>query len=190
MREHRHTGREPHHHQKHESPPPWIRHWLRGGWGGPPPWAGPRRARRGDVRAAVLALLVERPMHGYDLIQGLEERSGGMWRPSPGSIYPTLQMLEDEGLVTSEERDGKKAYSLTDLGRAEVEARKERSGGTAPWDFASGGPEEFVRLRDTVFQLGAAAMQVARTGSGEQVARAADVLTETRKRLYAILAED
>jgi len=141
------------------------------------------------VRTALLALLGEKPMHGYDLIRELEERSGGFWRPSPGSIYPTLQMLEDEGLVTSEERDGKRVYSITDAGRAELEARRERAGGAAPWEVG-GGDEGFLRLRDVVFQVGAAAMQVARAGSAEQVARAAEILTEARKKLYAILAED
>src|ERR671933_2357515 len=105
----------------------------RGAW--PPPWAfawgaaGPR-VRRGDVRAAILALLAERPMHGYEMIQELDARTGGLWRPSAGSIYPTLQLLEDEGLVRSDEGGDRRRYSLTDAGRAEV-ARRE---GPPPWD--------------------------------------------------------
>src|SRR6266511_2032867 len=145
------------------------------GWFGPPPWAG-RRARRGDVRAALLALLAEKPMHGYDVIQELESRSGGAWRPSPGSIYPTLQMLEDGGLVTSEDRDGKRVYSLTEVGKAEVEERKERTGGAPPWEFGSGGGE--------------VQMQVARTGTTQQMKQAGELVAEARKKVYAILAQD
>src|SRR5215211_6725890 len=96
------------------------------------------RGRRGDVRGAVLALLAEEPMHGYEMIQRLEERTGGRWRPSAGSIYPTLQLLEDEGLVSSEEVDGRRVFSLTDDGR---KAAEERGDGPAPWE---GGEESSV----------------------------------------------
>jgi DNA-binding PadR family transcriptional regulator len=183
----RHGQGYPHHHEAFG--PFGGRHgrWA-AGWFGGPPWAGGRRARRGDVRAALLALLAEKPMHGYDLIRELEERSGGMWRPSPGSIYPTLQMLEDEGLVTSNEQDGKRVYSITDVGKAELEERKER-GGAAPWEFEELGAEGLPKLRESMFQLGAAAVQVARTGSAEQRARAAEILSEARKKLYTILSE-
>jgi DNA-binding PadR family transcriptional regulator len=126
-------------------------------------------------------------MHGYDLIRELEERSGGMWRPSPGSVYPTLQLLEDEGLVAGEERDGKRVFSLTDAGRAELQERRDR-GGAEPWEFGPLG-EGLTQLRDAVFQTAAAAMQVARTGSDAQRARAAEVLAEARKKIYALLAE-
>jgi DNA-binding PadR family transcriptional regulator len=144
--------------------------------------------RRGDVRSALLAVLAEQPMHGYDLIRELEERSGGMWRPSPGSVYPTLQMLEDEGLVSVEERDGKKVYTLTDAGREEVERRKERAGGGAPWDVGEGS-ERFGDLRDAGFQLVHAAMQVMRTGTAEQATKAAEIMTEARRKIYALLSE-
>ncbi len=170
---------------------PEGQHWrgrrgrFAGPWFGPPPWAG--RRRRGDVRAAILAVLADRPMHGYDLIGELEQRSGGMWRPSPGSVYPTLQMLEDEGLVTAEERDGKRVYSLTDVGQAEVDARKER-GVSDPWEFG-GGSEALVQLRDAAFQLAAAAMQVARAGGEAQMKNAAEILAQARKKIYALLAE-
>ncbi len=183
-------GRGCRHHYHHEPGPPWGRHMRGGAWFGPP-WGPGRRARRGDVRTALLALVAEKPMHGYDVIRELEERSGGLWRPSPGSIYPTLQMLEDEGLLTSEEIDGKRVYSITDAGRAELAERRERTGGTPPWEVGEGpGWEGFATFRDSLFQLGAAAMQVARTGTAEQRTRAAEVLAEARKRLYAILAED
>ena len=181
----RHRGQ--HHH--HDSP--FGRrhggHWERA-WFGGQPWAGGRRAKRGDVRTALLTLLADEPKHGYDLIRELEERSGGAWRPSPGSIYPTLQLLEDEGLVTSEERDGKRVYTINDAGRAELEERRER-GGEEPWEFGALG-EGFGQLRDSGFQLAAAAMQVARTGSEAQRKQAAEVLAEARKKLYALLAED
>src|SRR4029079_4973789 len=93
------------------------------------------RMRRGDIRTAVLSVLAEAPGHGYDVMQTLEEKTGGAWRPSPGSVYPTLQLLEDEGLVRSVERDGKRIFEITDEGRAEVERRIEAAGGT-PWDVA------------------------------------------------------
>ena len=182
-----HKHRRPHHRHHHDSP---FRgrhgHWERA-WFGGPPWAGGRRAKRGDVRTALLRLLADEPKHGYDLIRELEERSGGAWRPSPGSIYPTLQLLEDEGLVTSEERDGKRVYTINDAGRAELEERRER-GGEEPWEFGPLG-EGFGQLRDSGFQLAAAAMQVAKTGSEAQRKQAAEVLAEARKKLYALLAE-
>ena len=153
---------------------------FRGPWGPQGP-----RARRGDVRAAIIALLAERPMHGYQVIQELESRTGGAWRVSPGSVYPTLQMLEEEGLIVGEEIEGKRVYSLTDSGRAQVES------GRAPWDEVAGEADETLHnLRDAGLKLGAAAMQVAHTGSKEQVDRAIGILNEARRQLYAILAED
>src|SRR5262245_12475327 len=141
--------------------------WHRGRWGGGP-WGPPfgrggggPRVRRGDVRAAILALLAERPMHGYEMIQELEARTDGLWRPSAGSIYPTLQLLEDEGHVTGEESEGKRRFSLTDAGRAEAEELER-----PPWEEVSDqGEGQASSLRDSAFQLGAAIVQVARTGS-------------------------
>jgi len=127
-------------------------------------------------------------MHGYDLIRELEQRSGGMWRPSPGSIYPTLQMLEDAGLVIGQEQDGKRVYSITDAGRAELAERRERGGDGAPWDFGPLG-EGLTQFREAAFQLAAAAMQIARTGTEQQRKHAAEILAEARKKLYALLAE-
>ena len=148
-----------------------------------------RRARRGDVRTAILALLAEQPMHGYQVIQELESRSGGAWRVSPGSVYPTLQMLEEEGLIASQEVEGKRVYSLTDAGRAQVESQKESS--RAPWDEVAGaGDETLHNLRDAALKLGAAAMQVAHAGSKEQIDRTVAILNDARRQLYAILAED
>src|SRR5690349_8967902 len=96
------------------------------------------RMRRGDIRTALLAVLAEGPGHGYDLMQALEDKTEGTWRPSPGSVYPTLQLLEDEGLVTSSERDGKRVFEITPDGRAEANRRIEEAGGT-PWELAGHG---------------------------------------------------
>src|SRR5947209_7088053 len=106
-----------------------------GGQGRPPHWRGGRggrRARRGDIRSAILLLLSEEPRNGYGLMQEIEERSGGIWRPSPGSVYPALSQLEDEGLVRVVEEDGRKSFTLTDEGTAHVEANRERIG--TPWE--------------------------------------------------------
>lgn len=158
---------------------------LRGQWGPPGP-----RARRGDVRAALLALLAEQPMHGYQVIQELEQRSRGAWRVSPGSVYPTLQLLEDEGLIASQEVDGRRVFALTDTGRALVEAQR-MEGQPAPWDEVAGEDDErFGNLRGAAFQLGSAAMQVAHAGSRDQVERTIAILNEARRKIYAILAED
>ena len=166
----------------------WRRHYYRHGWGHPRGFRGGHRARRGNVRAAILALLGERPMHGYEMIQELEERTGGQWRPSAGSIYPTLQLLEDEGLVSSEQVNGKRVFSLTDAGRKAAEAE---GSDAAPWEEAAEGAESpLARLRVAAAQAGAAAMQVAQAGSDEQINKAIEVLTEARRRLYSLLAEE
>ena len=145
-----------------------------------------RRARRGDVRGAIVTLLGERPMHGYEMIQLLEERTGGRWRPSAGSIYPTLQLLEDEGLVTAEEVDGRRVFSLTESGR---KAADERGTEKAPWD-AGEERAPLGELRTVAVQVGAATRQVGHAGSDEQITRAVEVLAETRRRLYSILAQE
>jgi DNA-binding PadR family transcriptional regulator len=145
------------------------------------------RARRGDVRASLLALLKERPMHGYEMIREIAERSGGSWRPSPGSVYPTLQMLEEEGLISSQESGGKRLFELTEEGRAEAD-----SGPEAPWQEA-GQSEHWETVRE-FGQAGAAVKdalrQVVLTGTAEQRAKALALLNDTRKKLYLILAED
>ncbi|MGH3438754.1 MAG: PadR family transcriptional regulator, partial [Sciscionella sp.] len=146
------------------------------------------RRRKGNVRAAVLALLTERAMHGYEMIQEITERSGGFWRPSPGSVYPTLQLLADEGLVESDESGGggRKLFTLTDTGRAEAE----KSHDAPPWEEVAGqvDPNE-VGLRSAAGQLTAAVMQVSLAASSAQKERAAQALNEARHQLYLILAE-
>jgi DNA-binding PadR family transcriptional regulator len=159
---------------------------------GPPrPWGPGRRGRgrrgRGDVRAAILALLAERPMHGYEMIQQLEARTGGVWRPSPGSVYPTLQLLEDEGLIAGEEGEGRRRFTLTDAGRAEAERQGQ---GQAPWEQVTAGVAPAAwNLRDAIAQIAQAAWSVGAAGNEAQQARALEVLNEARRRLYAILAE-
>ncbi|GAA1465057.1 PadR family transcriptional regulator [Microbacterium thalassium] len=149
---------------------------------------GGMRMGRGDVRSAVLALLAEGPMHGYQIIHEIEERSGGMWKPSPGSIYPTLQMLADEGLIVAEEKDGKKTYSLTDAGREEAEGSDDRS---APWEMPGmKDAQRMAALPKAGAKLAQAAAQVGKAGTKEQVDEAVAVLDEARRKLYAILAED
>jgi DNA-binding PadR family transcriptional regulator len=151
-------------------------------------WRRRGRARRGNVRAALLALLGERPMHGYEMIQLLAERTNGMWQPSPGSVYPALQLLEDEGLISSQETEGKRLYSLTDQGRAEAERA---SAEQTPWEEFSDGIDPYhLRLRAEAGQLFMALSQVGHVGRDDQKARALGILADTRRKLYAILAEE
>ena len=157
------------------------------GFGGP--FFGPgRRAGRGDIRAAILALLAEEPMHGYQVIQVISERSGGNWTPSPGSVYPTLQQLEDEGLIEpAASESGRRAFALTDAGRAASTA----ADGPAPWEEAVGEADsDLVELRDLVHQVLAATRQVAQAGTATQIRGAQDVLRTARKGIYRLLAED
>ena len=147
---------------------------------------GPK-ARRGDVRAAILALLAEEPMHGYQIITELTERSGGGWRPSPGSVYPTLQAMEDQGLVTADQAEGRRVFSLTDEGRTLAE---EAGDGPAPWERAArGANRSLVDLRGLMVEVAAATMQVGRSGSEGQVKAVGEILAETRRRIYLVLAE-
>lgn len=172
--------------------PPWA---GRDPWGGP--WfgapGGPRgprgpRARRGDVRAAILAVLAERPANGYQIIQEITERSGGVWRPSPGSIYPTLQQLQDEGLVTADDSGGRRSFRLTEEGREYVESHADEV--AAPWEAMTAAEDEDEHdLKPLIGQAAAALWQILATGSLDQQARAREVLADTRRRLYGILAE-
>jgi DNA-binding PadR family transcriptional regulator len=158
---------------------------FRGGHGGRPH----RRMRRGDVRAAILLLIEEQPRNGYQVIQEIEARSEGAWRPSPGSVYPAFQLLADEGLVRGESRDGGNVFELTDAGRTHVEEHREQLG--SPWTLAGEGVPEGVReLGKLMLQVGIAVKQVMQAGGETQSAEAAKILAETRRSLYRILAED
>ncbi|HJQ45478.1 MAG TPA: PadR family transcriptional regulator [Amycolatopsis sp.] len=138
------------------------------------------------MRAAILALLAEQPRHGYEIISEIGQRSGGLWRPSPGSVYPTLQLLADEGLVTSRDEGGKKLFELTDEGRAAAERRED----APPWEqIAQDVDPNEVNLRKAGGMLVAAAMQVFQAGSPSQQKRAAEILNEARRSIYAILGE-
>jgi DNA-binding PadR family transcriptional regulator len=160
------------------------------GFGGPFFGSG-RRAGRGDIRAAILALLAEEPMHGYQIIQVISERSGGNWTPSPGSVYPTLQQLEDEGLIEpAASESGRRVFALTDAGRA-ASNESTAGGAPAPWEEAVGEADrELVELRDLVHQVLAATRQVAQAGTAAQIKGAQDVLRTARKSIYRLLAED
>ena len=140
--------------------------------------------RRGDIRTAVLLVLSEQDGHGYEVIQALEAKTGGAWRPSPGSVYPTLQMLEDTGLARSSERAGKRVYSITGPGRAEAQKRLDEAGGP-PWADAERGGG----LRGALMQLAAAARQVGVAGNEQQVEQAVAIVTDARKQLYRLLAD-
>lgn len=146
---------------------------------------GGRRSRRGDVRTAILALLAERSMHGYEMIQEIKERSGELWSPSPGSVYPTLQLLADEGLIADEGSGSRRLYTLTEEGRAVAEKIE-----TPPWEeIARDADPQDVSLRDAIGGLMGATVQVAQAATDSQKKRAVEVLNEARRELYAILGE-
>lgn len=199
-----------HEHSHHEHRPERGRHRHRGfgprgrdlgdfgfGPGGPggPGWGGPgwargrgRKARRGDIRTAALLLLAEEPRNGYQIMQEVEDRSEGAWRPSPGSVYPALQQLEDEGLIRSEEIDGRKAYRLTVEGLAQVEERG--SDRPAPWEQTHGERHaQAAELGRTMREVAFAFMQVLHTGSPDQQDQARRALADVRRELYRILGD-
>jgi DNA-binding PadR family transcriptional regulator len=180
---------------------PWRGQFPFGGPFGPGGHAGPHgrdrhaaggrgrggRERRGNVRAAILALLTERPMHGYEMIKELDTRTGGVWRPSPGSVYPTLQLLEDEGLITSEETGGRRRFTLTEAGQQEARA----AAADAPWnEFSEDAVTSGQDTREAVFGIMNALRQIGFSGNREQWQRAVDILNDTKRKLYALLAEE
>jgi DNA-binding PadR family transcriptional regulator len=181
-----------------------------GGWWGPPPgawgqegWGAGRRGRgpgwpfeppraragRGDIRLAILALLGEGPRHGYQMIGDIAERSGGAWTPSPGSVYPALSALQDEGLIDDEKVDGKRVFSLTDAGRAYVERRADEVARVFAENTAGQEHPEAADLRELIMGVGGAALSVLGSGTPEQRERAREILARTRRELYLILAE-
>jgi DNA-binding PadR family transcriptional regulator len=157
----------------------------RGRWGGGRGgWGGGRRMPRGAIRTAILVALRDEPAHGYEVMRRLEEMSGGLWRPSPGSIYPHLQMLEDEGMVQSSEIEGSRTYALTEAGRSEAEKA------ALPWQAAGESDDEVRQLRLGMGQLMSAAKQLAGDGEKSQIDRGIAAIQKARKELYQILAED
>jgi DNA-binding PadR family transcriptional regulator len=187
----RHGGPGRHARNRHHSGP-------RGGFGGPfgfgaggfgpGPRGRGRKARRGDIRTAALLLLNEEPRNGYQIMQEVQERSDGVWRPSPGSVYPALQQLEDEGLIRSAESDGRKLFQLTDEGRAYVKERGE--GKPAPWEQMSGDvSDQAHKLGKLMREVASAFVQVMKTGSEAQMGEARKILAAARKDLYRILAD-
>ena len=185
----------------------WGPPWAGGGWGntpwgsGPPPWiaglfgmAGQQQARgprvrRGDVRAAILDVLSAQPMNGYQVIQQIAERSGGAWKPSPGSVYPTLQQLEDEGLVEGAEADGRRVLRLTEAGREYVAEHPDEMAATWRAFDSSAEEGETHELKPVIGQVMAAVWQIVMSGNRQQQAEAAEILADTRRRLYGLLAE-
>jgi DNA-binding PadR family transcriptional regulator len=180
-------------------PGPWgggpFQFETRGGPFGPPRFRGPGgrgpRVRRGDVRAAILDLLAEgQPWNGYQLIQEIGARTQGVWRPSAGSVYPALQQLEDEGLISAQAgEDRRRMYTLTDEGQAYVEAHADEL--RASWDAVTGSVDDaYFQMHALARQVMMATMQVSQAGSPAQIQEASKILTDTRKALYRILASD
>ncbi|MFF5206935.1 PadR family transcriptional regulator [Streptosporangium sp. NPDC000396] len=164
----------------------------RGGPFGGGPFGGPfgrgRKAKRGDVRAAILTLLSEEPRNGYQIIQEIAQRSQGGWKPSPGAVYPALQQLTDEGLVLSEENDGRKSFRLTEAGQAYVAEHADEI--RSPWEEMTPDVGDSTwELMDVARQTGFAMLQVLQTGSEAQIRQAKQIMIETRRRLYQILAD-
>ncbi len=161
----------------------------RGWWPGPPGPARGTKAGRGDVRAAILALLQEGPRNGYQLMSEIEERSDGAWRPSPGAVYPALQLLADEGLIAGEESGGRRTFSLTDAGRQHIEEDPEAA--RPAWEaMAQDEPGEMPGLFAQAARLGGSIVQLAHAGTPEQIRAAERLLEQTRRRMYQILASD
>lgn len=158
------------------------------GRGGP----GRFRQRRGDIKFVLLELLKDEPHHGYELIKAMEQRSGGFYRPSPGVVYPTLQLLEDEGSVTSEMVDGKRVYTITDAGRKLLQEREasQEAGYGMRWEHHTS-PEmpQLLDLRRTGMALFESAMQAARYGTPEQLKAVQALLESANKEIHAILAQ-
>lgn len=178
--------------------------WGPGAGGGPDMWSGgprddfrpgargrggraPGRGRRGDVRSAILALLAEEPTNGYGVINAIAEKSDGLWRPSAGSIYPALGLLEDEGLIAPDDSGEKKTYHLTDEGMAYVSEHSVEL--DSPWDRVAEPHRGFLDVRSDMQQLAMAVQQVVVTGDEAQLSATREFLQETRKEIYRLLAE-
>ncbi|ALF56277.1 PadR family transcriptional regulator [Nostoc piscinale CENA21] len=164
------------------------RHGHRGSSGGG--WGEEPRTRRGDIKFMLLGLLSERPQHGYELIKELENRRGGFRKLSPGSVYPTLQMLEEGGYLTSEQVEGKRVYTITDSGRQLFSDRKQQSHSQNLQDSSTENKSsELIELRRTLTQLNDAVAQIARSGNLEQANRVRELLVQVKREIYKLLAE-
>jgi DNA-binding PadR family transcriptional regulator len=144
--------------------------------------------RRGDIRTALFAFLLEQPGHGYEVMQYVQAKTNGVWRPSAGSIYPALQQLEDEGLVRSGEEEGRRVYALTATGKREAKARISERG--LPWEHLGEEPPELANMRRAMTELESAATEVLKLGGRAKIDRAIEVVRDARKALYGLLAED
>lgn len=149
---------------------------------------GGRRARRGDVRTAILLLLREQPYNGYQLMQEIKTRSEDAWRPSPGSMYPALSLLEDEGLILARADEGAKAFELTEPGRVEADALAQKHP-TPPWAPSNFHPATRIDVRETMKEFSVPLRQILLTGTPAQVAAAQKIIDDARRALYLILAE-
>ncbi len=156
-------------------------------------WGDEYRTRRGDIKFILLELLSEHPSHGYDLIKDAETRYGGFRRLSPGSVYPTLQLLEEGGYLKSAQEGGKRIYTITDEGRQLLAERSQQNTSDSPWDtfksFVKGKPQEFIELRNAATELAAVVVQVARSGNVERINRVRELLEQVKREIYAILAQ-
>jgi DNA-binding PadR family transcriptional regulator len=159
------------------------------GWN--PPWGEEARTRRGDIKFILLGLLADRPRHGYELIKDLEARHGGFRRLSPGSVYPTLQLLEEGGYLTSEAIDGKKVYTVTESGTQLLNERHQQTdlgSPTGAFEGFAGQPPELIELRKTLTELNGAVAQLGRSGNVEQVNQARQLLIQVKREIYQLLA--
>jgi DNA-binding PadR family transcriptional regulator len=161
------------------------------GRGGDHPWTEEPRTRRGDIKFILLGLLAERPRHGYELIKDLELRHGGFRRLSPGSVYPTLQLLEEGGYLTSETIDGKRVYTVTESGTQLLKQRYQQTDLGSPteaFEGFAGMPLDLVELRKTLTELNGAVAQLGRSGNMAQVNQAQELLTQVKREIYQLLA--
>jgi DNA-binding PadR family transcriptional regulator len=159
-------------------------------FGGPGGFQRGPRARRGDIRTAALLLLAEGPLNGYQLMQEIERRSEGVWRPSPGSVYPALAQLEDEGLIRGVTADDRRAFVLTDAGRAHVDTHRDELD-VPPWEQMNASADDDVRgLFGELRRVAMAASQIGQLGDATHIGKARSILAEARRGLYSVLAED
>jgi DNA-binding PadR family transcriptional regulator len=181
---------------RRSGPPPWLSGLFGlAGQDGPP--RGPR-VRRGDVRVAILAVLAEEPLNGYQVIQQISERTDGAWRPSPGSVYPTISQLEDEGLIEGDDERGRRTLRLSDAGRDYLATHADEVAGVwAPFESQERARDDrrraeaadYSSLKPEIGRVMNAAWQIISTGTDEQRREAIGVLVEARRGLYRILAD-